>query len=279
MDVLKDKVAVIAGETSEIAGAVARRFVQEGSFVFMIGQQRQLDQSLKAIFENIIRVVGDPSDPSDIDRLYETAKSWKGTLDILLVTPPAGDHVSFATITEAMFLMVQMALPMLSDGASIILNTSSMYRNESSQVAVESPARTALRSFARTWVKELKARRIRVNAVNSGPRSTPNWLNDSHADKSAKELIPEIISNRAPFRTPKQYQEEQVAKAVAFLASEESHHISGKEFFLSGGSMSNGVPLGSLGTPDEIAGAVVLLASDESITGTELFVGAGFAML
>jgi NAD(P)-dependent dehydrogenase (short-subunit alcohol dehydrogenase family) len=135
-----------------------------------------------------------------------------------------------------------------------------------------------VRSFGRVWTTDLKERRIRVNAVNPGPVDTPR-LKDLLPSREAGGHPLELTSNRASLRrfgTP-----EEIAKAVVFLASDDSRHITGTELFVGGGSMSENVHLGRLGTPEDIAKGVAFLASDDSrhITGTELFVGAGFAQL
>jgi len=159
----------------------------------------------------------------------------------------------------------------LGEGACVILLSVSANENT---IRDDSVRGSAIRSFWRTWIKELKDRGIRVNAVNPGPTST-GQLNDLRmsGERSSRMLTSDRLRSLSLV--------EEVAEAVVFLASDESAHIDGKDLIVGGNSLSNDVPVGRLGTPEEVAKAVVFLASDDSrgITGKELFVGAGFSEL
>ena len=246
---LEGKIALITGGNSGIGLATAKRFVNEGAYVFITGRRKsELDAAVKEIGKNVTAVQGDVANLDDLDRLFAQIKKQKGKLDILFANAGIAKYAQLGTITEELFdsifninvkgvlFTVQKALPLLSDGASIILNASVVGSKGFSSNSVYSATKAAVRSFARTWTTDLKERRIRVNAISPGATNTPG-LNE-------------------------------------LLASSET----GKERRK---MISNAVPLGRLGRPDEIANAVVFLASDDSsyITGAELFVDGGFAQV
>jgi NAD(P)-dependent dehydrogenase (short-subunit alcohol dehydrogenase family) len=249
MGKLEGKIALITGGTSGIGRATAKRFVNEGAYVFITGRRDpELAAAVKEIGSNITGVRGDVSSLGDLDRLFAQIEREKGTLDIVFANAGIATYAPFGTITEehydsifdinvkGLLFTVQKALPLVPDGGSIILNASIVASKGLPANSVYSATKAAVRSFARTWTTDLKDRRIRVNAVSPGPIDTPG-LNDLVASTGAGEQRLKMISNN--------------------------------------------VPLGRLGTPDEIARAVVFLASDDSsfITGTELFVDGGFAQV
>ncbi len=249
MGKLEGKIALITGGNSGIGLATAKQFVSEGAYVFITGRRdAELAAAVREVARNVTGVQGDVSNLGDLDRLFTQIKREKGKLDIVFANAGVATYAPFGRITEDHFdsifninvkgllFTVQKALSLLPDGASIILNASIVASKGLSANSVYSATKAAVRSFARTWTTDLKDRHIRVNAVSPGPIDTPG-LNDLVASTGAGE---------------------QRLKAI-----------------------SNNVPLGRLGTPDEIAKAVVFLASDDSsyITGTELFVDGGFAQV
>ena len=249
MDKLEGKIALITGGNSGIGLATAKRFVNEGAYVFITGRREpELAATVKEIGRNVTGVQGDVSNLADLDRLFEQIKREKGKLDIVFANAGVARFAALGTITEEFYdsifdinvkgllFTVQKALPLLPDGASIILNASIVASKGLPANSVYSATKAAIRSFARTWTTDLKDRRIRVNAVSPGSIDTPGLSN--------------------------------------LLASSETGQQRMK-------MISNAVPLGRLGKPDEIARAVVFLASDDSsyVTGTELFVDGGFAQV
>jgi NAD(P)-dependent dehydrogenase (short-subunit alcohol dehydrogenase family) len=186
-------------------------------------------------------------------------------------TTSLNDRSSFDTYVNGMFATVEKAIRLLGDGACVVLLTASPKETVSRN---DSAGKSAILSFWRTWIKELKDRGIRLNAVNPGPTRT-GQLRDlrTSGERSSRMLTSDRSRSLSPV--------EEVAEAVVFLASDESAHIDGKDLIVGGNSLSNDVPIGRLGTPEEVAKAVVFLASDDSrgITGKELFVGAGFSEL
>ncbi len=208
---LATKTALITGGSTGIGLATAKQFVNEGAYVFITGRREpELAAAVKEIGRNVTGIPGDVSSLDDLDRLFAQIKREKGKLDIV-----------FANAGFAKF-----------DGASIILNASIVASKGTPEWSVYSATKAAVRSFARTWTSDLKGRRIRVNAVSPGYTDTPPWRSIEAA--------------------------EQVIRTI-----------------------SNGIPLGRFGTADEVAKAVVFLASDDSsyITGTELFVDGGVAQV
>jgi len=246
---LDGKIALVTGGNSGIGLATAKRFVDEGAYVFITGRREpELAAAVKEIGSNVSGVRGDVSNLDDLDRLFAQIGREKGRLDVVFTNAGVARYVPLGTITEEFYdsvfdvnvrgvlFTVQKALPLMPDGASIILNASVVASKGLPANSVYSATKAAVRSFARTWATDLKARRIRVNAVSPGATDTPGL----------RELLASSEAGRQRRQT-----------------------------------ISDSVPLGRFGTPDEVARAVVFLASDDStyITGTELFVDGGFAQV
>jgi NAD(P)-dependent dehydrogenase (short-subunit alcohol dehydrogenase family) len=249
MGKLEGKIAVVTGGSSGIGLATAKQFVNEGAYVFITGRRHpELAAAVKEIGRNVTGVQGDVSNLGDLDRLFAQIKREKGKLDIVFANAGVAKLAPFGEITEehydslfninvrGLLFTVQKALPLLPDGASIILNVSIGGSKGPPAASVACATKAAVRSFARTWTTDLKDRRIRVNAVSPGLIDTPG-VNDQVASTAAGQQLLNMVSN--------------------------------------------GVPLGRRGTPDEIAKAVVFLASDDAsyVTGAELFVDGGFAQV
>src|SRR5208282_6382630 len=180
------KIAVITGGNSGIGLATAQRLANEGAYVFITGRrQSELDAAVKLIGKNVTAVQGDVSSLADLDRLYATVKQQKGRIDILFANAGLGEFAPLGTITEAHYdktfgvnvkgvlFTVQKALPLLVEGASVILNASIVSSKGMPAFSVYSATKAALRSFARSWTVDLKDRKIRVNVVSPGPIETP----------------------------------------------------------------------------------------------------------
>jgi len=249
MGKLEGKIALVTGGNSGIGLATARQFAKEGAYVFITGRREpELAAAVKQIGSRATGVQGDVSKLEDLDRLFSQIKRDQGKVDIVFANAgvaryaPLGRiseelyHSIFDTNVKGLLFTVQKALPLMPDGGSIILNASIVASKGLPANSVYSATKAAVRSFARTWTTDLRDRRIRVNAVSPGSTDTPGF-NDLLASSEAGEQRRKMISSA--------------------------------------------VPLGRLGTPDEIARAVVFLASDDSsyITGTELFVDGGFAQV
>jgi len=245
MGKLDGKTALITGGTSGIGLATAKQFVHEGAYVFITGRREpELSAAVKEIERSVTGVRGDVSNLDDLDRLFAQIEREKGRLDIVFANAGAFKYAAFGTITEefydsifdvnvkGLFFTVQTALPLMPDGASIILNASVVGSKGLPASSVYAATKAAVRSFARTWTTDLKDRRIRVNAVSPGVIETPG-LNDLLASPEAGRERKEMISNAVPlgrFGMP-----EEIAKAVVFLASDDASYITGIELFVDGG--------------------------------------------
>ena len=241
MNRLEGKIALITGGNSGIGLATAKQFVNEGAYVFVTGRRDpELAAAVKEIGKNVAGVQGDVSNLGDLDRLFAQIKREKGKLDVVFANAGVAKLAPLGTITEEFYdsifnvnvkgllFTVQKALPLLPDGASIILNASIVASKGLPDWSVYSATKAAVRSFARTWTTDLKDRRIRVNAVSPGFTDTAPW----HSIEAAEERM-KAISNIVPlgrFGTP-----DEIAKAVMFLASDDSSYIMGTELFVDGG--------------------------------------------
>ena len=241
---LADKVAVVTGGSSGIGLGIAKHFAQEGARVFIIGRrQSQLDQAVAAIGGDAAAIQGDISNLADLDRIYATVESRAGHIDVLAVNAGVYEFGKLGEITEEQFdktfntdvrgllFTVQKALPLLSKGSSVILTGSMVSIKGFAACSVYNASKAAVRSFARTWIVDLKGRDIRVNVLSPGYTDTPGL----------------------------------------------SHFVTDQQKV----AMVESVPLGRLGTPDDLAKAAVFLASDDSayVTGIELFVDGGAAQI
>jgi NAD(P)-dependent dehydrogenase (short-subunit alcohol dehydrogenase family) len=242
---LEGKVAVITGGNSGIGLATAKQFVNEGAYVYISGRRdTELAAAVKEIGKNVTGIQGDVSNLGDLDRLFAQIKREKRKLDIVFANAGVATYAAFGKITEEHFdsifginvkgllFTVQKALPLLPDGASIILNASIVASKGLPANSVYSATKAAIRSFARTWTTDLKDRRIRVNAVSPGPIDTPG-LNNLVASTGAGEQRLKAISSNVPLGrlgTP-----DEIAKAVVFLASDDSSYVTGTELFVDGG--------------------------------------------
>jgi NAD(P)-dependent dehydrogenase (short-subunit alcohol dehydrogenase family) len=245
MGKLEGKIALITGGNSGIGLATAKQFVNEGAYVFITGRREpELAAAVKEIGRNVIGVQGDVANLGDLDRLFAQIKREKGKLDIVFANAGVARYAPLGTVTEELYdsifnvnvkgllFSVQKALPLMPDGASIILNASIVGSKGLPANSVYSATKAAVRSFARTWTTDLKDRRIRVNAVSPGAIDTPG-LSDLLASSEAGEQRKKMISDTVPlgrFGIP-----DDIAKAVVFLASDDSSYITGAELFVDGG--------------------------------------------
>ena len=245
MGMLDGKIALVTGGTSGIGLAAAREFVEEGAYVFITGRREtELTAAAADIGRNVTAVQGDVSKTVDLDRLFDQIGREKGRLDVVFANAGVARYGALGSISEELYdaifdvnvkgllFTVQKALPLLSDGASIILNASIVGSKGLPSNSVYSATKAAVRSFARTWTTDLKSRRIRVNAVSPGSIDTPG-LSGLLASSAAGQERAKMMSNSVPlgrFGRP-----EEVAKVVAFLASDPSSYVAGAEVFVDGG--------------------------------------------
>ena len=243
MGKLDGKVAVVTGGNSGIGLAAAKRLVADGAYVFITGRrQRELDVAVEQVGRNVTGVQGDVSNVGDLDRLFSTVKQLKGSIDVLFANAGVAEAAPLGEITEEQYervfginvkgtlFTVQRALPLLSDGASVILTSSIVGSKGFAGRSVYSATKAALRSFARTWTTDLKARRIRVNVISPGAIDTPGLQGLSQRDS---EGLSELYRDRVPLG--RVGRPEDIASAVSFLASDDSSYVAGTELFVDGG--------------------------------------------
>lgn len=245
---LEGKVAVITGGNSGIGLATAQRFVDEGAYVFITGRrQNEVDSAVKQIGKNnnnVTGVQGDVSNLADLDRLYDTVKQQKGRIDVLFANAGIIELAPLGSITESHFdkifninvkgllFTVQKALPLFQDGGSIILTASINSSKGFETSTVYSATKAAIRSFARTWTVDLKHRKIRVNAISPGPIDTPIFNSAVQTEEEIEQIKASLV---AIIPMGRMGSPDEVAKAVSFLASDDSSYVTGIELFVDGG--------------------------------------------
>lgn len=246
MGKLDGKIALVTGGNSGIGLATAKRFVAEGAYVYITGRrQASLDAAVKEIGSNVTGVQGDVSKLDDLDRLFAQIKSEKGRLDTVFANAGSGEFGTLGTYTEEHFdktfnsnvkglvFTVQKALPLLPEGATVVLNASVVSIKGTPAFGVYSATKAAVRSFARTWTNELKDRHIRVNVVSPGPIDTPAISglvgNDAEQEKQFKAGMASAVP------LGRVGEADEIAKAVVFLASDDSSYVAGIELFVDGG--------------------------------------------
>ena len=249
MSKLNGKIAVVTGGSSGIGLAAAKKFVEEGAHVFIVGRrQSELDKAKAEIGRNVTAIQADVADLDDLDRLYGRVKDEKGAVDIIVASAAIVERVltqdataahfdkTFGINARGVYFTVQKALPLMRKGGSIVLISSGLHLKGMAEYGTYSATKAAIRSLARTWAAELKDRGIRVNALSPGMIETP------------------IVD--AQFTT-----KEEADGARAFFASI--------------------TPLGRIGRPEEMASAILFLASDDSSysTGIDLVADGGITQL
>jgi NAD(P)-dependent dehydrogenase (short-subunit alcohol dehydrogenase family) len=246
---LDGKTAVITGGTSGIGLATAARFVDEGAWVFITGRrQAQLDQALGQLGERANGVRGDVGAGADLDRLYTAVAEAGRGLDIVVanagVTAVARigditeDHLDtlLSTNIKGVVFTVQKALPLMNDGASIIITGSTTAERGREGLGVYAATKAAVRSFARTWANELKGRGIRVNVIVAGSTATPG--SDNLADQTSPgESITQFRANRiADIPLGRFGEPDEIANAALFLASDLASFTTGSTVTADGGA-------------------------------------------
>ncbi|MBB2203888.1 SDR family NAD(P)-dependent oxidoreductase [Gluconacetobacter takamatsuzukensis] len=239
------KVVIVTGGTSGIGLATAKAFANEGAFVFITGRRQDvLDAAVADIGGKVTGVRGDMGKLEDIDRLYDAVQKRHGQIDVVFANAGGGAFAPLGAITEehyqstfdsnvkGVLFTVQKALPLLRDGASIVLNASNVSAAGTPALSVYSATKAAVRSFARNWMLDLKDRHIRVNAVSPGVTDTAG-LNQLFGGGEQAEGTKSYLAGLIP--AGRVGQPEEIARAVLFLASSEASFINGIELYVDGG--------------------------------------------
>lgn len=243
---LEGKVALVTGGSTGIGLATAKRFISEGAFVFITGRrQAELEQAAALLGEQAEAVRADVSNLADLDPLFDHIRQQKGRLDVLFANAGGGSFAALGEITEEHFdltfntnvkgllFTVQKALPLMSEGGSIILNASIVSMKAMPGFSVYAATKAAVRSFARGWTIDLKDRKIRVNAISPGPIRTPGVDGLANTDAERQAFYGQMAAMVPLGRVG---EPDEIAKAAVFLASEDSSFISGIELFVDGGA-------------------------------------------
>lgn len=242
---LAHKVAVITGGSTGMGLATAKRFVEEGAdHVFVTGRRKDvLNLAVTEIGDKATGITGDVASLSDLDRLYGSIKEYGRKIDVVFANAGIAKLAPFGAIDEkfydlhfnanvkGVFFTVQKLLPLLNDGAAIILTASIATIKGFPEISAYSATKAAVRSFARTWTNELRKRRIRVNAISPGHIDTPIF--DSWQQGEALTRMKEDLAENVPLG--RLGDPDEITKAVSFLASDEASYISGIELFVDGG--------------------------------------------
>lgn len=245
MNRYSNKVVVVTGGTSGIGLATAKAFASEGAQVYITGRRQEtLDSAVKSLGGNVTGVRGDMSQLADIDRLYDDIQQRHGQIDVLVANAGGGDFAPLGEITEQQYeetfntnvkgvlFTVQKALPLLKDGASVVLTASTTSVKGTPAFSVYSATKAAVRNFARSWILDLKPRRIRVNAISPGLTETAG-LNTLFGGGEQAEGTKNWLSEQVP--SGRIGQPGEVASAILFLASDDASYINGVELFVDGG--------------------------------------------
>jgi NAD(P)-dependent dehydrogenase (short-subunit alcohol dehydrogenase family) len=245
---LNGKIAVVTGGTSGIGLATAKRFASAGAHVFITGRrEKELEAAVAAVAE-VGKVTGiriDSSKLSELDTLFARIKETTGRIDVLFANAGGGSMLPLGQITEEQFddtfgrnvkgvlFTVQKALPLLSNGASVILTGSSAAHTGTAAFSVYAASKAAVRAFTRNWILDVKDRNIRFNTISPGPVKTPGLVDLAGPDAAQQQGLLDYLASQVPMG--RVADPDEVAKAAVFLASDDASYVNGTEFAVDGG--------------------------------------------
>jgi NAD(P)-dependent dehydrogenase (short-subunit alcohol dehydrogenase family) len=241
------KIAVVTGGSTGIGLATAKLFAAEGAYVFITGRRKaELDSAIAEIGENARGIQADSAKLADLDRLYEIVKAEKGRIDVLFSNAGGGSMLPLGAITEQQYddtfnrnvkgliFTVQKALPLLSEGASVVVTSSTTSKKGTASFSVYSASKAAVRNIVRSWVLDVKERGIRINVVSPGSTETPGLVNLAGPDAAQQKGLLDYLASQIPLG--RVGRPEEIAKAVLFLASDDASFVNGAELFVDGGA-------------------------------------------
>ena len=243
---LENKIAVVTGATSGIGLSTAKLFAAEGARVYITGRRKDaLDKAVAEIGHGAVGVQADSSSNDDLDKLFAQVKAEQGRLDALVVNAGGGTMLPLGQITEEQIddtfgrnvkgtlFTVQKALPLLSQGASVILTGSTAGSSGTPAFSVYAASKAAVRAFARNWILDLKDRGIRVNTISPGATRTPGLVELAGTDAAAQQGLVDYLAAQIPLG--RVGEPDEIAKAAVFLASDDASFVNGAELFVDGG--------------------------------------------
>jgi len=242
---LESKIAIVTGGTSGIGLATAKLFAQEGAQVYITGRrQAELDKAVAQI-GNAVGVQVDSSKPEELDAFYQQVSAAHGRIDVLFANAGGGSILPLGEITEAHYydtfdrnvkgtlFTVQKALPLLAQGASVILTGSTAGSSGTPAFSVYAASKAAVRAFARNWILDLKDRNVRVNTISPGATRTPGLVDLAGPDAVQQQGLLDYLASQIPLG--RVGEPEEIAKAALFLASSDASFVNGTELFVDGG--------------------------------------------
>ncbi len=243
---LAGKIAIVTGGSTGIGLATARCFAAEGARVFVTGRRAaELVDAVAAIGPNATGIQADSTNLADLDHLYEQVRAEAGRIDVLFANAGGGSFLPLGAITEVQYedtfgrnvkgvlFTVQKALPLLADGASVILTGSTAASGGTPAFSIYAASKAAVRAFARNWILDLKGRNIRVNVLSPGPTRTPGLVGLAGSDAAAQQSLLEQMAAQVPLG--RVGDPDEVAAAALFLASDDASFVTGAELFVDGG--------------------------------------------
>jgi hypothetical protein len=243
---LQDRIALVTGGSTGIGLATAKRFAAEGARVYVTGRRpAELEAAVAEVGGGATGVRADSASLADLDRLFEQIRAEAGRLDVLFVNAGGGSMLPLGSITEEQYddtfgrnvkgvlFTVQKALPLLVDGASVILASSTNSIKGTPAFSVYGASKAAVRNFARSWILDVKERGIRINALSPGPILTPGLMDLADTPESKKALL-DFLASQIPLG--RLGDPDEVAKAAVFLASDDASFVNGVELFVDGGA-------------------------------------------
>ena len=242
---LEGKIAVVTGGSSGIGLATAKRFVNEGAYVFITGRrQSELERAKAEIGKNVTVVQGDVTDLADLDRLYATVKAEKGVVDIVVANAGFIEHAQIFDLSEAHYdktidinvkgvvFTVQKALPLMTRGGSIIVVSSIVSVKGIPAHGIYTAAKAGVRALVRVWTQELKSKGIRVNTLSPGATETPIIRGQFDSDE-ASDAAKNMFASMTPLN--RLGMPDEIAAGAYFLASDESSYVTGIDLPIDGG--------------------------------------------